>query len=192
MRANLTAVLSVLAGLCACSSVDRFNAPPLAGAPATSALVLVRVDASVRGFNDSRSLQVVTGGTLERIDDGRRFEGTAVAGYLVFSGLEPGPYRLTTVRTTWNNLTYVVPHLYTVPLDSARAYDLSLRTGEPCFLGVVAVEDVTTPSERGIYFELKDIANAEMKAWTWFIGIYPGSPWVDVARRGPSEACTRR
>src|SRR6266852_246623 len=108
MRANITAVLSVLAGLCACTTMDRLGAPPLEGTPATSALALVRVDASVRGFNGSRSLQVVTGGTLERIDDGRRFDGKAIAGYIVFPGLAPGDYRFVTILTVWNNGTYVV------------------------------------------------------------------------------------
>lgn len=192
MRPNLAAVALILALLGACTTIERFAAPPLEGAPATSALALVRVEASVRGINDSKSGQVLKGGTLQRVDDGRRFDGKAVADYIVFSGLAPGEYRLATILTVWNNGTYVINHMYTPPEDSTRAYELTLRAGEPCYLGVVAVEDVTTLSERGIVFELKDPPNAEMKAWNWFAGVYSSSPWAEVARRGPSEACTRR
>ena len=192
MRLNLAAVALFLAPLGACTTIERFNAPALEGTPATSALVVVRVEATNRGINDSKSLQVVVGGTLQRIDDATRIEGRAAAGYIVFSGVAPGEYRLINVLTIWNNGTYVINHRYPVPLDSSRAYDLTLRSGEPCYLGVVAIEDVTTLSERGVYFDLKDVANGEMRAWSWFAGIYAASPWAEVARRGPSEACTRR
>src|SRR5258706_4020659 len=191
MRANFIAVILVLGALCACTTMDRLNAPPLAGTPATSALALVRVDASLRGFRDTTSLQGVTGGTLERIDDGRRFDGKAVAGYVVFSDLPPGPYRLTTLTTTWNNLTYVVDHLYTLPQDATRVYDVELRAGEACFIGAIAIEDVQTPGQRGINVELRDRAKAEGLAWPWFARVYASSPWV-AASRAPSATCTRR
>jgi len=185
MRANLVAVTSVLAVLCACTTVDRLNAPPLAGAPATSALALVHVEASLRGMRDSVSLQVVTGATLERID------AKAAAGYVVFSDLPPGPYRLTTLYTTWNNLTYVVEHLYTLPQDSTRVYDVELRAGEPCFIGAISIEDVQTSGQRGLNVQLRDRAKAEALAWPWFARVYASSPWA-AASRTPSATCSRR
>jgi len=191
MRPTAYPIAILLATLCACTTVDRLNAPALSGAPASSALALLRVEASARNLRGYLSQQVVMGGTLQRIDDGQYVETKAAAGYLVFSDLAPGAYRLVTLRTTATDDAGSLAHLYRVPLDSTRAYDLELRAGEPCFLGVIAVLDVLTGPERGVSFEVRDRARGEAQGWQWFARVYSASPWA-AASRAPSATCTRR
>ena len=192
IRPKFALLAWLLALLCSCTTIDRLNAPTLAGAPASSALVLVRVEATMFDVRGETTRQTVVGGTLQSIGDGALFHSTGAAGYVVFSDLPPGAYRLWLLRTTWLDGPTATERLYTVPQDSSRAYDLELRVGEPCFLGVVAVHHVQTLSVRSIEFELRDRAKAEPEAWKWFARVYASSPWAALASRAPSATCTRR
>jgi hypothetical protein len=185
MRTKIAAVAVVLGAVGGCASLDRVRAPALEGGPDSSAVVVARVEARMRGYRDNVSTLEVTGGTLTSTDDGKRIDATAVDGYVVFSGIAPGTYVLTDIRGLWKDSSFTAPTSYLVPQDPA--YVVALRAGELRFIGVISIEDARTPRERSVNFDLKPSQDAEAATWRWFTGVYARNAWAEPARRRLAE-----
>lgn len=181
----LVPVLLVLAT--GCAAVDKLRAPTLLGTPADSALVVVKVEASMHGMLGVTSSQGVNGGVLLRTDGSRRIDGRAVSGLIIFSNVPPGEYNLAGVETQWQAGTYTYWHKYAVPPESVRDFVFSVNIGEPRFVGPVAVQEFRQSDNRGVRFSLKASKEAERDAWAKVIELYPSSAWTGPVQRKQAE-----
>jgi hypothetical protein len=141
----------------------------------------------MRGMLGITTSQQVVGGVLLKTDGTRRFDGQAVSGLIIFSNIPPGEYNLARVVTNWRAGNMINRHTYNVPPQSALDFIMSVRIGEPRFLGLVTVEEMRTTDERGVRFGLKPGQVAEREAWDTFMQLYEGSPWIGAVRKRQSE-----
>ena len=175
---------SILSG---CAAIDKLTAPTLSGTPANSALVVVKVEASMHGVLGITTSQEVIGGVLLRTDGSRRIDGQAVAGLIIFSDLPPGDYNLARVETNWRAGNMMYTHRYNVPPQSVSNFIVSVKLGEPRFIGLVTVEEMRRTDERGVRFALKPWKTIERDAWETFLQLYQGSPWIGPVQKRHSE-----
>lgn len=180
-------VIVVALFLSGCAAVDKLNAPHLSGTPASSALVVAKVEASMHGMLGITSSQEVIGGVLLSTDGSRRIDGRAIAGLIIFADVPPGEYNLARVETNWRAGNFINTHRYDVPPESALDFIMSVKLGEPRFLGLITVEEFRTTGQRGVRFALKPSNAAELDAWAKFVELYQGSPWIGAVEKRRSD-----
>ena len=184
----LTRLVFVVASfLSGCAAIDKLTAPKLGGTPANSALIVVKVEASMHGVLGITTSQEVIGGVLLRTDGSRRFDGQAVAGLIIFSDVPPGEYNLARVDTNWRAGNMMYTHRYNVPPHGVSNFIVSVKVSEPQFLGLVTVEEVRRTDDRGVRFALKPSKTAERDTWETFMQLYQGSPWTGAVQKRQSE-----
>jgi uncharacterized protein YceK len=186
----LRSFLVVIAFLSGCAAIDKLSAPTIGGTPGSSALIVVKCEATMHGVLGITTSQEVVGGVLLRTDGSGRIDGQAVAGLIIFSGVPPGDYNLARVETNWRAGNMIYTHRYNVPPQSVSRFIVSVKIGEPRFLGVVTVEESRNTDDRGVVFALKPSKSAERDAWQKFIQLYQGSPWIGAAQQRLSELGT--
>ena len=179
--------LPVVVLLSGCVALQKLSAPSLSGSPDSSALVIVEAEAIMYGMLGIKSSQQVEGGVLLSIDGSKRIDGGAVAGLIIFSNVPAGEYNLARVQTTWNAGNMTWQHTYNVPPDKALSFVISVRVGEPKYLGIVTVEEVRKTDQRGVIFDLKQSKESEISAWEKFIELYQGSSWSADAQKRLAE-----
>ncbi|MEK6726572.1 MAG: hypothetical protein AABY54_08515 [Deltaproteobacteria bacterium] len=170
-----------------CAVIDKINAPTLEGAPATSALVVVNCEAVMHGMLGLKTPQQVTGGTLRDADGFNPIRGRTVSGLIIFSNVPPGRYYLAKIETTWQAGNTTWQHTYEVPPEKIPSLTVSTTLGEPTFLGVVTVEEIRKPSERGVTFRHNPSKDAELGAWRKFLQLYEGSVWENMIKKRIAE-----
>ncbi|MDH4216729.1 MAG: hypothetical protein OEV23_07555 [Gallionella sp.] len=185
LASRICIAVTVLLG--GCATLDKINAPSLSGSPTTSALVVVKSEAVMHGMLGLKTPQQVEGGVLLSTDGSKRVEGRAVAGLIIFSDVAPGEYNLAIIQTTWRAGNMVWQHTYNVPPEKALNFVISVKVGEPKYLGVVTIEEIRKTTERGVIFELKPSKEGEDTAWEKFTQLYQGSPWASEVQKRMAE-----
>lgn len=173
--------------LSSCAALDKLTAPSLIGTPATSSLVVVKVDATVHGILGIVTDQQIQGGVLLSTDGSKRFDGSSVTDLIIFSNVPPGEYNLARIQTTWNAGTMVYTNTYNVPPEAVLNFVLTTKLGEPRFLGLVKLQDVRNTKEMKQVFSLEPSKEAELATWRKFVQVYEGSPWVEAVQKRLSE-----
>ena len=170
-----------------CAVIDKIKAPSAGVSPATSSFVVVKAEVIVRGAIGITTSQQLQGGVLLRTDGSNRIDGRAAAGLIIFPDVPPGEYSLTQIQTTWQQGNIVRSNTYDVPADKVLNYVFDAKLGEPKYLGVVTIEDVRKPGERGINYGINDDKQEEIAAWEKISQIDQGSLWVNEVQKRLSE-----
>jgi hypothetical protein len=150
-------------------------------------LVIVEV-----GFDRARSARLFGGGGddvrgyLQWLGDSPRVvEAVESKDLLVFSGLQPGPYRLDGISATMKSGNLSWPLQARMPRDDAR-FSVDVKAGEPIYLGKVTVADQqrlfsagrTAPPSATIEHNPKLAA----EAWKRFLGAHGKTLWAARVR----------
>ncbi len=170
-------LLVMLAAASGCSSSPTV----LTGDPTQTGLLII--DAYVKKsmlIGSARSR--VTEGLVVREGSYETKKGYEAAGYVVFSGLPPGRYRVSRVRgrssiwTNWETWEYVIT-------NPDPDLTITVPAGDVAYLGHLEVWDRAGFDGVGYDFRLLPAPKREKRALEKLLKEYRDSPWADTIRR---------
>lgn len=178
-----TLLVALVVGASGCTALERMEAPSLKSSPETSGLVVVEADitviAAILGIKSSAD---PAGGLVVRVDGTHQsVEGGASSGYVIFPDVPPGRWQLVMIEGEWQSGSGSTWIEYGVPLESADAFTLDVRAGEPVYVAAT-IEDDRHIGGKGVSYHRRTDAAAEQKAWKWMSDIYDKSSWAPVFR----------
>ncbi len=185
-RARTFAPVLWIAAACA-TLYDEVSAPlTLDSDPATTGLVAVEVRMENRSTFGSERLQL-EGGSITRLETGRRWYALQREGLLIFDGLPPGTYVVgharaepwvAEARAAGRRVLAHQPCSYTLP--STPGFEFVVAPGVATFFGPLTASNGRSRGEVSV--DLHEEPNAEGRAWRRLLRLYPDSSWTPVVR----------
>jgi hypothetical protein len=157
---------------------SSFAAPKIE-TPGNSGLLIVECESSFYGLIPIRSSENVVGGILAGRGGTRRAKATS--GLIVFSNLQPGPYRLVAVEMEGVAGKIKTHQTHTIPDQCIPFVTVDIAAGATSFLGKLSIETRSGGVQyKGARFDLVYDEAREREAWKQMLGLYPGSPWTEA------------
>ena len=157
--------------------LSQIPPPEISGRVDTTGLVVVDARINLIDPANEHAKATMTDAVLVPLTDlSGRIKGKKVSGYILFSELPPGIYRLHEIKATWVRGQLISREYYS--LDELKdEVTVAVSTGKPAYLGRVVIDDSRTTNEGTVKYSLERDPQHEVNALYELAFRYEGSFW---------------
>ncbi len=159
--------------------LSQIPPPEIAGPVETTGLVVVDVKINLHDPNNQKAKATMIGAVLVSVPDpSKRIKGKKVSGYILFSDLPPGIYRLHEIKATWVRGQLISREYYSLT-ELRDEVTVPVSAGQPTYLGRVIIDESRTTNEGTVKYAMKRNPQYEVNALHELAFRYEGSLWAE-------------